>query len=92
MLARFSALRLFASAALARILLYGFVSAGVAWGLLYGFLRYGERHIPQLVSLQVPLDLFLIALFLTTTGMFTTYVSTWRAMRKYLRMSLDDLY
>jgi cell division transport system permease protein len=75
-----------------RGVLQGFYSAIFAIILLATILYFLMQQIPELVSLY---DIYIyIAVFLLVilTGMFLAWVSTWFAVRKYLRMTEDELY
>ncbi|HOX77147.1 MAG TPA: permease-like cell division protein FtsX [Bacteroidales bacterium] len=75
-----------------RGVLQGFYSAIFAIILLVTILYFLMQQVPELVNL---FDLYLyLAVFLLVmlTGMFLAWVSTWFAVRKYLRMTEDELY
>lgn len=75
-----------------RGVLQGFYSAIFAIILLATILYFLMQQIPELVNL---FDLYLyLAVFLLVilTGMFLAWVSTWFAVRKYLKMTEDELY
>lgn len=75
-----------------RSLLHGFISAMIAIVLLGLVLYFSRRALPELVDLQ-DIDMFL-SLFgiVTVMGLFITGISTLLAVRKYLRISNDNLY
>lgn len=60
--------------------------------LLIGIIYWAQSEIPELIVLQ-DVDLFAslfgIVLFL---GIFITWICTYFAVRKYLRLKTDDLY
>ena len=60
--------------------------------LLYGLLQLANSKIDRLVELQE--ETYLLALYglLIVLGSFIAFISTYRAMNKYLKMSLDELY
>lgn len=75
-----------------RGILQGLYSAVFAIILLATILYFLMQQIPELVSLY---DLYLyLAVFglVILTGMFLAWVSTFFAVRKYLKMTEDDLY
>jgi cell division transport system permease protein len=75
-----------------RGILQGFYSALLAVILLAAILYFLMQQVPELVSLY---DLYLyLAVFglVIITGMFLSWVSTWFAVRKYLKMKEDNLY
>ena len=70
----------------------GAVAGIISSGLLYGLLEFGNNSIQgldQLYNLELLLILFGILIIL---GAFIAYFSTLRAMNKYLKLSLDELY
>ena len=73
-------------------LLHGFISALLAIGLLIGVIYVSRQQIPEIISLQ-SIDLFLI-LFASVilTGFIISWISTYFAVRKYLRIKTDHLY
>jgi len=71
---------------------YGAISGLIASGLLYGILTFANQKVERLEELQkVEMILILFAL-LVLLGAVISYLSTARAMNKYLKMSLDELY
>jgi len=70
----------------------GAVAGLISSGLLYGLLEIGNKNIQgldQLYNLDLLLVLFGILVLL---GAIIAYLSTLRAMNKYLKLSLDELY
>lgn len=75
-----------------RGILQGLYSAILAIILLSAILYFLMQQVPELVNLY---DLYLyLAVFglVILTGMFLAWVSTYFAVRKYLKMKEDDLY
>jgi len=77
---------------LSRSVLYGFVAGGIASVLLFGLLYYANIRIEDLAQLQDTESLVVLFSALVVLGMSVGYFSTFRAVRKYLKMSLDELY
>ncbi len=75
-----------------RSLLYGLMSGILASGLLYGFTSYMNGVVEDLKSLQDVNGFLMLYSLIIFLGMFVGYLSTLRAIRKYLNMSLDELY
>jgi cell division transport system permease protein len=77
---------------LARALGYGLLSGAVASLFLWGFSTYARQRITDL-SLLHNQDYF-VALLITISivGILVATVSTFFAIHKYLKMSLDELY
>jgi cell division transport system permease protein len=73
-------------------ILQGLYSAIFAIILLATILYFLMQQVPELVNLY-DLDIYLIVFGLVIiTGMFLAWVSTYFAVRKYLKMKDDDLY
>lgn len=77
---------------LSRSLLYGFLGGVFAIGLLYGLLQYSYTQIPELQTLENINHLLILATALVFFGSFLGFVSSFRAINKYLRYSLDELF
>lgn len=77
---------------LARSFFYGILSGLLASGALYGLLNFANSKIEDLSSLQDPNKVFILFILLLIIGGFIGFLSTYRAISKYLKMSLDDLY
>lgn len=75
-----------------RGLLHGIFGALIAIAIICGFLFLLQKQIPEFIDLQeidVYLSLFVIVLIL---GMFISWLATYFAVRKYLRIKTDNLY
>jgi cell division transport system permease protein len=73
-------------------IIQGLYSAAIAVLLLALILYFTQEEFPQLISLydyQLYLTLFG---FVIISGIFFSWLSTYLAVRKYLRMNEDDLY
>lgn len=73
-------------------MLHGFYGAMVANVLLSGVMYLAQQQLPELFDIQ---DINLIAtLFIAVivTGIIISWISTSFAVRKYLRLKMDDLY
>lgn len=69
------------------------IGAGlIASGVLYGLLTYANSVVEELKQLQTVEELMLLFGILLLLGVVIGMLSTYRAVRKYLRMSLDELY
>jgi cell division transport system permease protein len=77
---------------LIRASFYGLISGVSACVILYGILEYANRTIEDLSSLQSPEMLGILAGTLILLGIFVTYLSTFFAIKRYLKISLDELY
>jgi cell division transport system permease protein len=77
---------------LRRSFLYGAISGVIASGLLYGILTFANQKIERLEELQKIEMIVMLFIVLIALGAFISWFSTARAMNKYLKMSLDELY
>ena len=77
---------------LLRASFYGLISGVIACLLLYGVLAYANQNIEDLASLQSIEMLGILAGSLILLGIFVTYLSTFFAIKRYLKISLDELY
>ncbi len=77
---------------LARAVLIGLIAGTIANILLILLLYSANRQIEELVKLQEPISIFILLGFILVLGVFISFLSTYRAINKYLNMSLDDLY
>jgi cell division transport system permease protein len=73
-------------------ILNGFISALLALGLLLSLMSLAFQEIPELIQIA-DLKLYLILIgFILALGILLSWLSTWLAVRKYLRMKTDELY
>ncbi len=77
---------------LSRSLLHGAIAGLIASALLFGLKFYANQRIEGLEELQQ--EELILALYgiLVLLGALISYFSTVKAMNKYLKMSLDELY
>jgi cell division transport system permease protein len=75
-----------------RAIINGAVSAVIAIVLLYLVIVTAERFLPDLRALHDNGLLFTLFIALILIGITITLFSTYRSVRKYLRMKLDELY
>ncbi len=73
-------------------IVYGLIAGLISSTMLYALLQYGNTKIDGLTALQNQEVLISIFIGLIILGMIIAALSTWRAMKKYLAMSLDELY
>lgn len=70
----------------------GLIAAFITVGLLAATLYWGQKELPELVDVQ-NIDLYLILFgFVVLLGMFMAWISTFFAVRKYLKIKTDYLY
>ena len=77
---------------LMRSIIYGLISGITACAGLYMLVLFGNRRITNLGDLQNNEHLMILFGMLVLVSVLVGYFSTRRAMRKYLKLSLDDLY
>jgi len=77
---------------LKRSLFHGALAGLIASGLLYGLKQFANGQIEGLEELQQQELVFALYGLLIALGAIIAYFSTLRAMNKYLKMSLDELY
>lgn len=77
---------------LTRAVLLGLIASTVANILLVLLLYAANKQIETLVKLQEPLSIFMLLGLILVLGVLISFMSTYRAINKYLNMSLDDLY
>ncbi|MFC2187745.1 cell division protein FtsX [Fulvivirgaceae bacterium LMO-SS25] len=75
-----------------RASLYGLISGLLAGGLLAALLTYALRALPELELVQDQEKTLILFGALLLVGIFIALFSTLYAVRKYLKMSLDELY
>jgi len=71
---------------------YGIIAAVMASIILWALSDYAERKIEDLVLLQNQEQFTTLAIVLFLSGICIAVLSTWFAIQRYLRMSLDELY
>jgi len=72
--------------------LQGLLAGVIAIALLFGLLTYANSVIEELRQLQSTNELLLLFGFILMLGLIIGMASTFRAVKKYLKMSLDELY
>jgi cell division transport system permease protein len=77
---------------LLRSILNGCLSAILALLMLMFLVYLALEELPELLELQDPLMLVALVVFLFLLGAFISWISTWFAVRKYLRIRTDLLY
>jgi len=75
-----------------RALLHGVLSGIIASGLLFGLISFGNQRIEDLQVIQNNQRILTLFFTLLVLGMIVAFLSTYRAVNKYLKLSLDELY
>lgn len=70
----------------------GFMSSLIAVSALAGLLYYAQSEITELSLIQDYTKFGLLFFLILLIGIFISWFSTYRAVRKYLKMKLDELY
>ncbi len=77
---------------IAKGMVQGIIAAFITVALLAATLYWGQKELPELVAIQ-NIDLYLILFgFVLLLGMFMAWISTFFAVRKYLKIKTDYLY
>ncbi|MBC6401129.1 MAG: ABC transporter permease [Ekhidna sp.] len=77
---------------LMRSLTYGLIAGLLACGVIYGFTQYMNSSIDGLEELQEIKGFLILYTIILFAGITVGYLSSLRAINKYLKMSLDELY
>jgi len=72
--------------------LHGFIAGVLASALLIALISFATQRVADLTLIQNNNRLLLLLLFLITLGVLVGFLSTYRAVSKYLKLSLDELY
>jgi cell division transport system permease protein len=77
---------------LLRATLHGLLAGLIASGLLIGMISYANKRIEDLQLIQNNDRILILIGCLLLLGIFVAVLSTQRAVSKYLKLSLDELY
>ncbi|MEI6123627.1 MAG: permease-like cell division protein FtsX [Bacteroidota bacterium] len=73
-------------------LIHGFVSSVIAIAMLVAVIIIARKEIPEIINLQ-SIDLFLMLFaFVIAIGLVISLISTFFAVRKYLKIKVDHLF
>lgn len=72
--------------------MHGLLSGLFASAILFAILNYANNTIEELKQLQSTNELLILLAFVLVLGVVIGMVSTYKAVSKYLKMSLDELY
>lgn len=75
-----------------RATLYGIVAGMLASAALYGFSNYGYKKVEHLIELYNRDHFIILVSGIVLLGIIIAVTSTYFSIRKYLKMSLDELY
>lgn len=75
-----------------RASLHGLVAGILASTLLIALISFATQRVADLALIQNNNRLLLLLAFLIALGMLVAFLSTYRAVSKYLKLSLDELY
>jgi cell division transport system permease protein len=71
---------------------HGFLGGAIACLLLSGLIYLANRNVDELQSIENRQSITILFAGIVVLGMVVCVLSTFGAVRRYLRMSLDDLY
>ncbi len=77
---------------LRRSIIYGLLSGAIASLVLYNILIYANEKIDGLAELQNNFELISVFISISVLGGVIGFFSTFRSVKRYLKMSLDELY
>lgn len=77
---------------LKRSIWHGLFSGALASLLLYAILNYANRKIEGLAQLQNNFEIFGLFGLIMLIGAVIAFITTFRSIKKYLKLSLDELY
>lgn len=77
---------------LVRAVSHGLIAGLLASALLYLLLNFANNKVEDLAQLQETNNILILFSLLVLIGIIIGFGSTYRAIRKYLKMSLDELY
>jgi cell division transport system permease protein len=77
---------------LSKSILHGCYSALAAIAMLMILVYFTLDQLPELMELQDPVILLVLLFFIVFLGVCISWISTWFAVRKYLRIRTDLLY
>lgn len=72
--------------------LQGMYAAFIAIIFLGVIVYFSRQEVPELINLQDPVLLLSLLVFVLLSGIVLSYLSTWFAVKKYLRARVDRLY
>jgi len=75
-----------------RASLHGFIAGALASALSVALITFATQRVADLALIQNNNRLLLLLGFLIALGMLVAFLSTYRAVSKYLKLSLDELY
>ena len=70
----------------------GMMSGIIASAILFGLMQYAYHEITELSLLKDEEQMYMLMIALIVLGCVIGFLSSYRAVRKYLRLSLDELY
>ena len=77
---------------LSRSIMFGFISGLVSSAMLWFLLKFTDQQIEGILDLVNWEQLGILGLVLLVVGSVVAYLSTFAAIKKYMKMSLDELY
>jgi cell division transport system permease protein len=75
-----------------RSVLLGAIAGIIASAMIWAVVQLGHRRIAELSIIENQERMLILLASLFALGIFVAVISTWRAVQKYLKLSLDELY
>jgi cell division transport system permease protein len=75
-----------------RSMLLGAVAGLLASGMIWMVVKMGHNKIAELSMIENQERILILLASLLALGIFVAVISTWRAVQRYLKLSLDELY
>ena len=73
-------------------MLHGAIAGLITAALLWSVIQVGHARIEELYLVENQERILMLLASLLALGIFVAVISTWRAVHKYLKLSLDELY
>ncbi|MGL1887096.1 MAG: permease-like cell division protein FtsX [Reichenbachiella sp.] len=77
---------------LLRATFFGFLSGALAVGLLWSLVQFADQQVEGFLSLLILEQLVILGSSILLLGVLVGFISTFAAIKKYMKMSLDELY
>lgn len=77
---------------LLRSLIYGLLGGIIACGAIWALIQFANTKVDDLQSLQSNREIFILFGVLILIGILLGAICTYQSMRKYMKLSLDELY
>ncbi len=75
-----------------RAMLHGGIAGMISCGMLWSVVELGHRKVEELQLIENNERTIILLASLMALGIFVAVISTWRAVHRYMKLSLDELY